>query len=1034
MIERSQALSALQSNEFDLLVVGGGATGAGVALDAATRGFSVALIERADYASGTSSRSSKLVHGGLRYLQSFDLGLVREALLERQLMVALAPHLVRPLPLVVPAFDGARPDRLVGVGLNLYDVMSVDRGRLRSRRSRRAGAQSQLFEGQGASWSPERHRVIGGEEVVEMIPALAARAPTSGYLFYDCQTDDSRLVLTILGEAERFGAVCANRLAAQSLLEEDGRACGVLAKDMESGAELAVRAGSVVNATGVWADELRPQELHDEAELPSIRPSRGTHITLASSDLPLVAGAIVPAGGGRSIFALPWLGRTLIGTTDNDYEGALAHVQPSEQDVEYLLRAVNEFFATELTPGELTGAYAGVRPLISTGDTRKSVDISRKAELYETSSGMITITGGKLTTWRRMAKMTVDRLVEREARDAPCRTHEIPLGQQISADELPRLPGVPEESYAALAARYGHAAHDVLALAQADPLLAAPIVPDMPDLLAEAALAAAREQARSVGDVLLRRTRLGLLAARQTHARAGRPGGRRDGRASRLGRGADRGRDRPLRAGGAGGGDRLRRLTRYPAWRKRVPVAASTRPDANRPSTPQRENNMAVLDRSDLEASPLADLHAIAGELGLDGYRRLRKGDLIERILERGGGAEPQQTSEDGEGDEAAPSPSARRRRAPRRRRAAREDEEPREPEPEPESEPAASSRRRRRGGEEGEQPRRRAGRSRRSAEPEEAREPAAEAGGEQDRESAVEGVVEVLANGSAFLRPDASLDLDGDVYVSAAQVRRCELESGDRVSGPMRAPRGSERHPSLVRVESINGEPADAVVGKPKFDSLPAAFPRERLQLGSEDSTLKAIEWLTPIGRGSRVAIVGAARAGKTETLRALLGALRDQEGLQISLVLAGVRPEEVADWQASEPAAVATLAASPDAQGQAIERAVESAKRLAGRGEHVLLAIDCLDGVAPHVARRALAAARNIVDGGSLTVIATAAEAFGGETTVIALDALRTSTGRLPALDLLASGTLKAELLVGEESAAEIVRVRAEAAAALG
>jgi glycerol-3-phosphate dehydrogenase len=515
VIERSQALSALESSEFDLVVVGGGVTGAGVALDAATRGFSVALIERADYASGTSSRSSKLVHGGLRYLQSFDLGLVREALLERQLMVALAPHLVRPLPLVVPAFDGARPDRLVGVGLNLYDVMSVDRGRLRSRRARRASAQSQLADGQGASWSPERHRVIGGEEVVEMIPALAARAPTSGYLFYDCQTDDARLVLSILGEAERFGAVCANRLAAQSLLEEDGRACGVLARDVESGAELAVRAGSVVNATGVWADELRPQELHDEAELPSIRPSRGTHITLASSDLPLVAGAIVPAGGGRSIFALPWLGRTLIGTTDNDYEGALTHVRPSEQDVEYLLSAVNEFFATELTPGDLTGAYAGVRPLISTGDTRKSVDISRKAELYETSSGMITITGGKLTTWRRMAKMTVDRLVEREARDAPCRTHEIPLGQQISADELPRVAGVPEGSYEALAARYGHAAHDVLALAQAEALLAAPIVPDMPDLLAEAALAAAREQARSIGDVLLRRTRLGLLAARQ---------------------------------------------------------------------------------------------------------------------------------------------------------------------------------------------------------------------------------------------------------------------------------------------------------------------------------------------------------------------------------------------------------------------------------------------------------------------------------------------------------------------------------------
>ena len=530
MIERSQALAALAEEEFDVVVVGGGITGAGVALDAAARGYSVALLERADFASGTSSRSSKLVHGGLRYLQNFDLGLVREALLERRLMVELAPHLVHPLPLVVPAFEGARPDRLVGVGLNLYDVMAVDRDRLRSRRSRRsrsqgAGAGTQEAEVQtpgagedGESWSPARHRVISGEEVVELLPALAAREPTSGYLFYDCQTDDVRLVLTVLGEAERFGAVCANRLDVTGLLEVDGLARGVHVHDTESGADFDVRAANVVNATGVWADELRPQELHDEAELPSIRPSRGTHITLSHADLPLIGGAIVPAGSGRSIFALPWLGHALIGTTDNDYEGPLEHIMPSDGDVDYLLDAVNSFFGTELAPSDLTGAFAGVRPLISTGDPRKSVDISRKAELYETSSGMITITGGKLTTWRRMAKMTVDRLVERDARDAPCRTHEIPLGQAISPQELPRVEGVPEDSYRALAGRYGHAAHDILALAAERGELAQPIVPGLPDLLAEAVLAARREQARSIGDVMLRRTRLGLLAARELTA------------------------------------------------------------------------------------------------------------------------------------------------------------------------------------------------------------------------------------------------------------------------------------------------------------------------------------------------------------------------------------------------------------------------------------------------------------------------------------------------------------------------------------
>lgn len=519
MLSRAQALEALVAERFDLVVIGGGITGAGVALDAAARGYSVALMEKADFASGTSSRSSKLVHGGLRYLQQFDLGLVREALLERQLMVKLAPHLVKPLKMVVPAFDGARPDRLVGIGLNMYDVMATPRLRGRSRRERRGTSGAEL--GGDTDWSPARHRLIDGDEVAELLPALAPREPTGGYLFYDCQTDDARLVLTVLGEAERFGAICANRLEVTGLVQEDGTACGVRAIDAETGAELEVRAENVINATGVWADRITPDELHAEAEAPTIRPSRGTHITISPERLPLAAGAIVPAREGRSIFALPWLGRSLIGTTDNDYEGDIDHVRPSSEDVDYLLDATNEFFGTSLTHADITGAYAGVRPLISSGDKRKSVDISRKAELYETSSGLITITGGKLTTWRRMAKLAVDRLVLRDGREAPCRTHEIPLGEAVDPAELTRVEGVPEDSYEALAHRYGHAAEEVLALAASRGELAQPIVPGLPDLLAEPAYAAAREQARSVGDVLLRRTRLGLLAARELCADSG---------------------------------------------------------------------------------------------------------------------------------------------------------------------------------------------------------------------------------------------------------------------------------------------------------------------------------------------------------------------------------------------------------------------------------------------------------------------------------------------------------------------------------
>ena len=500
MIAREEALAAFQADRFDVVVIGGGITGAGVALDAASRGYSVALVEREDFAFGTSSRSSKLVHGGLRYLQNFDLGLVREALLERGLMTNLAPHLVRPLPLLVPGFDGKRPDRLTGVGLNMYDVMATDRLRRRGRQSE--------------EWSPDRHRTISGEEVVELLPALANRNPSGAYLFYDCQTDDVRLVLTVLGEAERFGAVIANRSAVLGLIEDNGRAAGVSVEDRSGGGEFEIRADNVVNATGVWADRIRGDELHNEAEVPQIRPSRGTHITLSHERLPINAGAIVPAGSGRSIFALPWLGRTLVGTTDNDYDGSLDHIAPDPADVDYLLDACNTFFGDSLSTADLTGAYAGVRPLISTGDPKKSVDISRKAELYETSSGLVTITGGKLTTWRRMAKMAVDRIVEREGRDAPCRTHEIQLGQPAEPDDLTEVVGVDDATLALLAHRYGHAAREVLAVAEERPELALRIVPELPDLVAEAPFSVRHEQAATLDDVLLRRTRLGLLEAR----------------------------------------------------------------------------------------------------------------------------------------------------------------------------------------------------------------------------------------------------------------------------------------------------------------------------------------------------------------------------------------------------------------------------------------------------------------------------------------------------------------------------------------
>ena len=294
-------------------------------------------------------------------------------------------------------------------------------------------------------------------------------------------------------------------------------------------------------------------------------------------------------------------------------------------------------------------------------------------------------------------------------------------------------------------------------------------------------------------------------------------------------------------------------------------------------------------------------------------------------------------------------------------------------------------------------------------------------------------GTVELLPNGSGFVRvspPEAS---DDDVYISGAQVRRCELVGGDEVAGPVRAPRRSERYPSLIRVDTINGRAADEVAEGTKYDDLTCGWATERIALDDADPTLKAIEWLTPFGRGSRVVIVGGARAGKTEALRRLSAALTSQKDLEVSVVLAGVRPEEIGDWKLGElqPVVELGLSAAPDAQAQAIERAIETGRRVAARGGHAVILIDTLEHVPASHARRVLAAARNIIDGGSLTIVATAAAPLGGETTVIALDAELTASGRIPALDLAASGTLRAELLVGAKGAEAIAEARAAAVA---
>ena len=492
---RAESLERLASEHFDVLVVGGGITGAGVALDAASRGLSTALVERDDFASGTSSKSSKLIHGGLRYLQQKEIRLVYEALAERQIALRNAPHLVRVLPFLLP---------VVGKG-----------GVVHPKLARALGWALWLYDLTGGARVGKLHKRVSKETALVHMPNLPPERLATSYVYYDAQTDDARLTLAIARTAALHGAAVANRAGVVELLGHDA-ICG--ARIEAGGTRIDVRARHVVNAAGVWADDVRAL---DEGTHPhSIRPAKGIHITVPWAKVRNDIAAIIPVPKDRrSVFVVPWGDLTYIGTTDTDYDGPLDDPQCTPDDVEYLLGAINASSTEKLTKADVMGTWAGLRPLLAAASSERTADLSRKHAVRVSDRGLVTITGGKLTTYRRMAKDTVDRIVKLDRRHARCRTKRLSLVGGAGFD-APPSGGGETGVHAHLARRYGTEATDVEAIVDGDPDLGRPLVPGLPYLRAEAVWAVRAEMATTLDDVLSRRTRARLLARDDSAAAA----------------------------------------------------------------------------------------------------------------------------------------------------------------------------------------------------------------------------------------------------------------------------------------------------------------------------------------------------------------------------------------------------------------------------------------------------------------------------------------------------------------------------------
>jgi len=464
-----------ESQPWDVVVIGGGATGVGVALDAATRGYRVALFEQHDFGKGTSSRSTKLVHGGVRYLEQGNVGLVREALRERGRLSRNAPHLVHPLPTIVPLHS--QWERIYyGLGLKTYDLLS---GRLRL--------------------GPSRHLSLA--ETLAEIPTLQTTGLCGGIRYFDGAFDDARLLVNLVQTAIESGAVCLNYTPVRELVKQSGRIAGVVVEDAETGKELRIQARVVVNATGPFSDQTR--RLDDPQAKAAIVPSQGIHLVFDRAYMPGDTALVVPkTRDGRIVFAIPWHEHAVVGTTDTLLDKASLEPQPQPSEIEFLLETIAPYWSRKPDPADIRSIFAGIRPLARRGDSRNTAKLARNHVIRVSTSGLVSIMGGKWTTYRKMAEDGVDRAIAVGGLlPKPCRTKMLSIHGAEGTYSQGALAG------------YGGDGPAIREIATARPELASPLADRLPYIGAQVVWAARQEMARGVEDILARRTRALFLDA-----------------------------------------------------------------------------------------------------------------------------------------------------------------------------------------------------------------------------------------------------------------------------------------------------------------------------------------------------------------------------------------------------------------------------------------------------------------------------------------------------------------------------------------